>query len=339
MKLTDFHYDLPKERIARYPLVKRSASRLLCLNKKTGAIEHGHFTDLLHNLSANDLLIANNTKVIPARFFGQKVTGGQVEVLVERIIDPQHLLVHLRASKKPQPGSELLFAKGIRLHMVRRRQDLFELRFDGPGTVLEVIEAIGQIPLPHYMERESEPDDQERYQTIYAEHKGSVAAPTAGLHFDHEFLTALKIKKIELDYVTLHVGAGTFAPVRVDNIVEHQMHAEYMQVTSALCEKIKEKKALGGRIIAIGTTSARCLETACRNGHLQAFQGETSLFIYPGYTFQCVDALITNFHLPSSTLLMLVAALGGHAEVMNAYREAVATGYRFFSYGDAMWIA
>jgi S-adenosylmethionine:tRNA ribosyltransferase-isomerase len=338
MRLTDFDYDLPVELIARYPLEKRSASRLLCLDKKTGAITHQQFTDLLTLISPQDLLVCNNSRVIAARLFGTKETGGRVEVLVERILDHSRILAHVRASKTPKLNSFILFRDGIRFEVIGRQHELFELRCTASQPVLTVIEALGEIPLPPYFQRSPEESDKERYQTIYAQHKGSVAAPTAGLHFDVELFQQLQVKGVNIGYVTLHVGAGTFAPVRVEDIEQHRMHAEYIEVSSALCEQIKKTKAQGGRVIAVGTTSARSLETACRSAEIQPFAGDTDIFIYPGYQFKCVDALITNFHLPCSTLLMLVSALGGYEAVMAAYGEAVRAGYRFYSYGDAMYV-
>lgn len=338
MQLSDFHYDLPEDLIARYPLEKRSASRLLCLDKKTGAITHHHFSDLLSLLQPNDLLVCNNTRVIPARLLGHKESGGRVEMLVERILNDNHILAHVRASKSPKPGSILLFANQIRFEMLRRCDELFQLKCLSSQPVLEVIESIGEIPLPPYFHRAPEESDKERYQTIYAQYKGSVAAPTAGLHFDAELFAQLQKKEIEIGYVTLHVGAGTFAPVRVEDITQHKMHAEYIDVSPLLCEQINKTKSRGGRVIAVGTTSARSLETASQSGHIQSYAGDTNIFIYPGFQFQCIDGLITNFHLPCSTLLMLVSALGGQDAIMAAYQQAVNQRYRFFSYGDAMFI-
>jgi S-adenosylmethionine:tRNA ribosyltransferase-isomerase len=339
MKLSDFNYDLQEDLIARYPLEKRSASRLLCLNSQTGEIIHRQFTDLLDLITPRDLLVCNNTEVIPARLFGTKETGGRVEMLVERILDDHRVLAHIRASKSPKSGCRILFGDNIPFTMLQRHDDLFELRCEDKKSVLTVLETIGEIPLPPYFHRAPEESDKERYQTIYAEHKGSVAAPTAGLHFDHELFQKLNEKGIQIAYVTLHIGAGTFAPVRIDDITQHKMHAEYIEVSSDLCEKIKSTKANGGRIIAVGTTAARSLETASLSGEIKPFSGDTDIFIYPGFQFKCVDALVTNLHLPGSTLLMLVSALGGYENIMEAYREAVRLRYRFFSYGDAMFIS
>lgn len=339
MNLTDFHYELPEQRIAHYPLSSRSASRLLCLDSQRGVTEHRQFADLLSLLLPNDLLIFNNTRVIAARLLGHKETGGRVEVLVERILDEKRILAQLRVSKKPKAGSLLVFSLEIAFEVHSRQGDLFELHCRDERPVLDVIETIGQIPIPPYFQRNPDENDKERYQTIYAEHKGSVAAPTAGLHFDDNLFKQLQNNNIELGYVTLHIGAGTFASVRVDDITKHRMHSEYINVSATICEQIKKTKAQGGRVIAVGTTTARSLETASRAGEIQPFLGDTNIFIYPGFQFHCVDVLITNFHLPCSTLLMLVSAFGGHANVMTAYREAVQKEYRFFSYGDAMWVS
>jgi len=338
MQLSDFNYDLPNELIARYPLEKRSASRLLSLDRRTGDIVHRQFTDLLDMISPNDLLVCNNTEVISARLFGAKATGGRIEMLVERMLDEHRVLAHVRASKSPKPHSILTFAGDITFEVLQRHDDLYELRCHDSRPVLEVLEAIGEIPLPPYFHRAPEESDKERYQTIYAEHKGSVAAPTAGLHFDQELLEKFKAKGVQIAFVTLHIGAGTFAPVRIDDITQHKMHAEYLEVSSGVCEQIRQTKARGGRVIAVGTTAARSLETASLSGEIQPFAGDTEIFIYPGYQFNCVDALITNLHLPGSTLLMLVSALGGYENIMRAYQEAVSERYRFFSYGDAMFI-
>ncbi len=339
MQLNDFNFELPSELIARFPLPKRSASRLLCLGKNRKEIIHRQFSEIIDLINEGDLLIFNDTKVIPARLIGRKSTGGQVEILVERILDEQRILAQIRASKAPRIGDFLLFSQFIILEVVERRNQFYELRYpDHQYSILELIEAVGQIPLPPYLNRQPDDNDKERYQTVYAKHKGSVAAPTAGFHFDEELLEKLLAKKIEMGYLTLHIGAGTFAPVRVDNIREHQMHAEYLDVPAELCQKIAVAKARGKRVITVGTTSMRAVETACQSGAIAPYRGETSIFIYPGYQFRCVDALITNLHLPRSTLLMLVCAFAGHEEVMRAYQEAVKFSYRFYSYGDAMLV-
>lgn len=338
MQLTDFHFHLPSELIARYPLTSRSSSRLLCLDKQSGQIEHKQFNDLPLLLQKNDLLVLNNTKVIPARMFGNKLSGGRVEILLERILDQKRFLAQIRASKSPRPGTYLQMQQNIQFEVIGRQQDWYELYCPADRPVLEIIEMIGEIPLPPYFHRAPEESDKERYQTVFAEHKGSVAAPTAGLHFDLSLLQILKAQDIEIGYVTLHVGAGTFAPVRVEHIEDHRMHSEFIQVSADLCAQIQRVKQNGGRVIAVGTTSARSLETVSRSGIATAYSGYTDIFIYPGFQFNCIDALITNFHLPSSTLLMLVSALGGYEHVMRAYQEAIQKQYRFFSYGDAMFI-
>lgn len=339
MRLSDFDYDLPSELIACYPLPERSASRLLHLDRKTGNIQHKQFIDIVDALQANDLLVFNDTRVIPARCFGKKLTGGRVEILVERILNEKRILAHVRASKSPKPGSSLQLNDNVTFLVIQRQADLFELECQDPRPVLDVIEALGEIPLPPYFNRAPDENDKERYQTIFAAHKGSVAAPTAGLHFDQKLLQRLSDKGIQQEYLTLHVGAGTFAPVRTDQITDHRMHAEYMQVTDALCEKVLNTKANGGRVIAVGTTATRGLETASRSGSIKPYAGDTDIFIYPGIPFHCIDGLITNFHLPASTLLMLVSAFAGKSSVFAAYQEAIAHHYRFFSYGDAMFIA
>jgi len=343
MQVADFLFDLPDELIARYPMPERSASRLLMLDGDSGAVQHARFSQVLELLAPGDLLVFNNTRVIPARLFGQKASGGRIEVLVERLLDEHRILAHVRASKSPKPGTQLLFDEGISAQMVARHEALFELCFEGPRTVLEILEAIGHMPLPPYIDRPDEQADKERYQTVYNARPGAVAAPTAGLHFDEPLLAALQAKGVELAFVTLHVGAGTFQPVRVERVQDHQMHSEYAEVPAAVVEKIAATRARGGRVVAVGTTSVRSLESAAqaslaRGEPLAPFMGETDIFIYPGYQFQLVDAMITNFHLPGSTLIMLVSAFAGYEHVMAAYRQAVAERYRFFSYGDAMFV-
>ena len=340
MKTQDFHFDLPDELIARYPIAQRSASRMLCLHRHDGSIEHKVFSDIENLLEEGDLLVFNNTKVIPARIFGQKASGGKLEVLIERVLDKNNALAHVRASKSPKPGSVIWLGEGAGLAEVRvtgRKDSLFELNFtDG---VADVLERFGHMPLPPYIEREDELGDRERYQTVYAEKAGAVAAPTAGLHFDEPLLQRLRDKGVEFAYVTLHVGAGTFQPVRVEDVTNHKMHSEYLEVSEDVCRKVTRAKAQGKRVVAVGTTSVRSLETAAQSGAIQPYVGDTEIFIYPGFSFNVIDALITNFHLPESTLIMLVSALAGQDSVMAAYREAVAERYRFFSYGDAMFIS
>lgn len=334
-RLQDYDYVLPEELIAQYPLPERSQSRLLQLGRQSGEIKHGQFWDLLDWLAPGDLLVRNNTRVIPARLYGEKTTGGKLECLVERVLTTHTALVHMRSNKTPKTGALLHFGS-CTAELLGREEELFLLRFDAP--VLEVLHANGHMPLPPYMTREDEALDESRYQTVYAKHEGAVAAPTAGLHFDEALLAAIAKKGVEVTEVTLHVGAGTFQPVRVDNLDEHVMHREYLQVGLETCEAVAKTRARGGRVVAIGTTSVRCLESACQDGVLLPYQGDTDLFIRPGYRYQCVDALVTNFHLPQSTLLMLVSAFAGYDSIKNAYLEAVAQRYRFFSYGDAMLI-
>ncbi|MDD3449882.1 MAG: tRNA preQ1(34) S-adenosylmethionine ribosyltransferase-isomerase QueA [Gammaproteobacteria bacterium] len=338
MLSSDFHFELPDDLIARYPADHRSASRLLCLEGGTGMFQDRAFTDLVDLLRPGDLLVFNDTRVIPARLLGEKATGGKVEVLVERIIDARHALAHVRASKAPRPGTLLHLEGEVAVEVLGRDGALFLLYFDADRPLLELLEAVGRIPLPPYIDREPEGLDRERYQTVYARRHGAVAAPTAGLHFDAGLLGRLAARGVESTFVTLHVGAGTFQPVRVDRIEEHVMHAEYVEVGEEACERVRAARARGGRVVAVGTTSVRSLETAARGGEPEPFRGDTEIFIYPGYRFRAVDALITNFHLPGSTLLMLVAAFAGHDHVMKAYRHAVEQRYRFFSYGDAMFL-
>lgn len=346
MRRTDFTFNLPEELIAQKPVAERTASRLLVLDGETGLCEDKSFTDLTEFLREDDLLVFNNTEVIPARLHGNKASGGKIEVLVERIIDDYTVLAHVRASKSPKPGTQLLFEKGIRAEVTGRNGDLFIVDFSHNSmfekNVLAILNSIGHMPLPPYIQREDESFDQERYQTVYAEKPGAVAAPTAGLHFDETMLQQLSEKGIEQIYVTLHVGAGTFQPVRVDDLNDHHMHKEWIELTKENCEKINKAKQQGRRIVAVGTTSVRCLESAAlfsnKNGQLEPYQGETDIFITPGYEFKVIDALVTNFHLSESTLLMLVSAFAGYENIKNAYQHAINEKYRFFSYGDAMFL-
>lgn len=343
MQVSDFNFELPDELIARYPMKERTGSRLLQLDGNSGVVTHGRFVDILELVRPGDLLVFNNTRVIPARLFGQKESGGKFELLVERLLDSHRILAHIRASKSPKVGSRLLFDNDISAVMVARHDALFELHFSGKQSILEILESIGHIPLPPYIDRPDDDSDRERYQTVYNAKPGAVAAPTAGLHFDESMLAALTAKGVEQAFVTLHVGAGTFQPVRVAEVNEHKMHKEYAEVPSEVVEKIAATRARGGRVIAVGTTSVRSLESAAQaskaaGSSLQPFSGDTDIFIFPGYQFQVVDALITNFHLPESTLIMLVSAFAGYEHVMKAYLEAVAERYRFFSYGDAMFV-
>jgi S-adenosylmethionine:tRNA ribosyltransferase-isomerase len=342
MQRSDFYYKLPPELIAQYPLASRTASRLLCLDGKTGALADRQFSDLLALLEPGDLLVFNNTRVIPARLFGHKASGGKVEVLVERILEGNQVLAHVRASKSPKAGGRIIIdgngGDGFEMVVVDRGGDLYRLVCRSNLPVRHLLEACGHMPLPPYINREDTQTDASRYQTVYAQRDGAVAAPTAGLHFDEALLTRLQQQGVRFAYVTLHVGAGTFQPVRVDNIEDHEMHSEHIAVTSEVCETVREVKAAGKRVIAVGTTSLRSLEAASQQGTLQPYEGETNIFIYPGVPVHTVDTLITNFHLPESTLLMLVSAFAGKEHIFSAYEHAIEQRYRFFSYGDAMLI-
>lgn len=335
LTLDDFDYPLPPERIAQAPLPERSASRLLWLH---GArIEDRCFRDLPELLQPGDLLVMNDSRVLHARLLGRKETGGQVEVLVERVVAADEVLAQVRASKSPKAGSRLHLEEAFAAEVLGREGEFYRLRL--PGDAVELIERHGRLPLPPYIERAAASPDEERYQTVYARERGSVAAPTAGLHFDAPLLERLRARGIGIAHVTLHVGAGTFQPVRVKNIAEHRMHTERYHVPQATAEAIAATRGRGGRIVAVGTTSLRTLEAAADDaGHVKVGAGETALFITPGYRFRVVDRLITNFHLPKSTLLMLVSAFGGLNEIRATYRHAIDAGYRFFSYGDAMLI-
>lgn len=353
MQLSDFYFDLPDELIARYPKTERTASRLLQLNGENGEISHRTFSDVYDLINEGDLLIFNNTRVIPARMFGRKASGGKIEVLIERVLDEHRFLAHIRSSKSPKEGAELWLGedklgegKGIKAIMLGRQDSLFEVEIAEKQTaLLDILQQIGHMPLPPYIDRPDEDADQERYQTVYNKVPGAVAAPTAGLHFDNHLLEKLKAKGVNFAFVTLHVGAGTFQPVRVENIEEHKMHAEYVEVSQETVYLILATKAAGKRVIAVGTTSVRSVESAALAAEekkasqiIQPFFADTSIFIYPGKKFRVIDSLITNFHLPESTLIMLVSAFAGYENTMNAYKSAVENGYRFFSYGDAMFI-
>ena len=343
MRVSDFSFELPNELIARFPKADRTGSRLMTLDGNSGDIADLGFTDILAQLNAGDLLVFNNTRVIPARMFGQKSSGGKIEVLVERLVDKNTVLAHIRASKSPKVGAELLLEGTTKATMVARHGALFELKFHGEQSVLSILDDIGHMPLPPYIDRPDENSDRERYQTVYNKKPGAVAAPTAGLHFDDDLLEQIKAKGVELAFVTLHVGAGTFQPVKVDEIADHIMHAEYVEVSDEVVEQIKNTKNNGGRVVAVGTTSVRSLESAAKSAEdngteLTAFYGDTDIFITPGYEFKLIDALLTNFHLSESTLLMLVSAFTGYEHIMNAYQHAIKEQYRFFSYGDAMFL-
>jgi len=378
MRKSDFHYHLPTELIAQHPVSPRSASRLLVLDGATGGCRDAQFTDLPSLLRAGDLLVFNDTRVIPARLFGTKDTGGRVEVLIERVLNAHRALAQVRASKPPKPGSGISLDGGVEVQVEGRHDDFYELAFMADEPLWQILDRIGHMPLPPYISRADEAGDTERYQTIYAQHPGAVAAPTAGLHFDEAMLARLKELGVESAYVTLHVGAGTFQPLRVDDIHAHRMHKEFFRIDQTACDRINAAKAAGRRVIAIGTTVMRVLETAAQRKlnslslegegggvgvaatrrfaphptlspegrgiaetgfcSIEPYEGETDIFIYPGYRFQVADALLTNFHLPESTLLMLVCAFGGTEQVLNAYRHAVEQKYRFYSYGDAMFV-
>jgi S-adenosylmethionine:tRNA ribosyltransferase-isomerase len=333
MRLNHFHFDLPDQLIARQPSTIRRGSRLLAMDTD-GNVKHEKFPDIINHINSGDLLIFNNTKVIPARIFGKKETGGSVEILIERITGIKTALAHIRSSKSPKAGVTLLLEQKFSVKVLGRKGSLFELEFSAP--LLALLDLIGHMPLPPYIDREDTQEDKSRYQTVYAEQPGAVAAPTAGLHFDDQILADIKRKGADLAFVTLHVGAGTFQPVRVENIIDHHMHSEWLEVSEQVAKKIKATKERGGKVIAVGTTSVRSVETAASSGEIAAFEGDTDIFIYPGYQFKVVDKLITNFHLSESTLLMLVSAFAGYTFIMEAYQQAVEEQYRFFSYGDAM---
>ncbi|MEA3638739.1 MAG: tRNA preQ1(34) S-adenosylmethionine ribosyltransferase-isomerase QueA [Lamprobacter sp.] len=340
MRRSDFHFDLPDELIAQRPLAERSASRLLALDGPSGRLDDLCFQDLPSLLRPGDLLVFNDTRVIPARLFAQKPTGGRVEVLIERMVDEHEALAHLRASRTPAAGSELRLADGERLLMLAAEDGLFRLRALDT-TLAGLMRRHGHMPLPPYIRRADDVADSERYQTVYAEREGAVAAPTAGLHFDEAMLKQLARAGLATARVTLHVGAGTFQPVREEDLDRHRMHAEWLEVSERAVEQIETTRAAGGRIIAVGTTTVRSLETAAAaepTGCLAPYRGESRLFIRPPYAFRVVDAMITNFHLPGSTLLMLVSAFAGHQAIMSAYQHAIMQRYRFFSYGDAMFL-
>ena len=335
MKRTDFDYQLPEKLIAQRPLEQRSASRLLCLDRQSGDLSDRKFNDLPSLLNPGDLLVFNNTEVIPARLFGRKASGGRIEILVERLLNRQECLAQVRASKSPKPGGKLLLEDGSELLVLARQEGFFHLQSVNTN-LMDLLQCLGHMPLPPYITREDNDADRRRYQTVFAETPGAVAAPTAGLHFDRVLLDQLEDAGIQSTTVTLHVGAGTFQPVRVDNIEEHLMHAEWLEVSQSACDAIAATKARGGRVVAVGTTAVRSLETAAQGGSLLPYSGDSRIFIYPPYRFRVVDAIITNFHLPESTLLMLVSAFAGHQQTLAAYRHAVGQSYRFFSYGDAM---
>ena len=338
MKTSDFHYDLPEALIAQRPSGNRQSSRLLVLSGDGVPADH-QFRDLVKFLRAGDLLVLNDTRVIPARLLGRKVSGGQVEVLVERILNDFEALAHIRASKACKPGTQLRLEDRLVAEVQGRAGDLFKIRLQGEENLVDALERQGRIPLPPYIRRDADEEDRHRYQTIYAQSPGAVAAPTAGLHFDDEMLETIQQSGIDIGRLTLHVGAGTFQPVRSENVEAHKMHSERIIVDQVLVNKINRARERGGRIVAVGTTVVRALESvADEHGNVAAYNGETEIFIRPGYRFRVIDAMITNFHLPESTLLMLVSAFAGTEAVLSAYHHAVREKYRFFSYGDAMFL-
>jgi S-adenosylmethionine:tRNA ribosyltransferase-isomerase len=338
--VNDFDYTLPEELIAQFPTDQRAQSRLLIVPNDTSDLIHATFPAIVDTVGKNDLLVFNNTRVIPARLFGEKETGGKIECLIERVLDDHQALAHIRASIAPKINTRIVLENTLQATVLERRENgLYVLLFSNPESLIHLLDQHGRLPLPPYIAREVKREDFERYQTIYAQHPGAVAAPTAGLHFDEAIFAALKDKGVEIGYVTLHVGAGTFQPVRVENIADHQMHSEWTIVSPALCEQIRACKARGGKVVAIGTTVVRALESAAQSGEIAPFSGETAIFISPGYAFRVVDQLLTNFHLPKSTLLMLVSAFAGYDRVMQVYKAAVEARYRFFSYGDAMLLS
>jgi len=343
MHRCDFSFELPDHLIAQYPLSERGASRLLTLARGSGQLHDRAFADLPALIKPGDLLVFNDTRVIPARLSGRKESGGKVEILVERVLDEQSFLAQVRASKAPRAGSYVLVSdphggEGPGINVTARQGEFYHLSVAAGYSVHDLLAEYGHMPLPPYIDRPDEVLDQSRYQTVYARSDGAVAAPTAGLHFDQAMIESLQARGVDIAWVTLHVGAGTFQPVRVDDISEHRMHTEQLEVSAQVCEQVRAARARGGRVIAVGTTVVRCLETASQQGELQAFCGDTSIFITPGYHFRSVDALLTNFHFPESTLLMLVCAFAGRDATLRAYRHAVEQHYRFFSYGDAMFL-
>lgn len=336
MRTEEFDFVLPERLIAQHPPEKRGTSRLLHVSGAT--LEDCSFADLLRFIRPNDVLVLNDTRVIKARLFGEKASGGKVEVLVERVLDEREVIAQVRASKSPKEGARLVLAEALEVEVLGREGEFYRLRFAGDEPVLDLLERHGHLPLPPYITHAAGDEDEQRYQTVFAREAGAVAAPTAGLHFDDAMLQALRDRGASLAYVTLHVGAGTFKPVRAEHVREHVMHSERYEVPQATVEAIATARAAGGRVVAVGTTSLRALESAARGGELKAGSGETNIFITPGYAFRVVDVLLTNFHLPRSTLLMLVCAFGGMENMLAAYRHAVENEYRFFSYGDAMLI-
>ncbi len=338
MRTLDFDFYLPEALIAQHPTKNRSASRLLRLDGNTGSIQDAMFTNLLEALNSGDLLVLNDTRVIKARLFGEKLTGGKIEVMIERVVDAHHALAQIKASRAPKAGSKLVIAGKVEAEVIGRQEDLFLLQFNDSHEVMDILDLHGSLPLPPYITHAADADDETRYQTVFAKHAGAVAAPTAGLHFDDTMLNQLKAKGVNIAFVTLHVGAGTFKPVKTELIADHKMHSEIYTIPQATIDLIAATRTNGGKVTAVGTTALRALESAAQHQALKAGQGETAIFITPGYSFKVVDRLLTNFHLPKSTLLMLVSAFAGFENTMRAYQHAIEKQYRFFSYGDAMLI-
>ena len=338
MKKSDFSYDLPTELIAQAPLQGRSDSRLLVVPQNSTGFEDRQFSDILDYMNAGDLLVFNDTRVIPARLYGQKQTGGQVEILIERLLPAQQVRAQIGASKAPKPGSTISLNDGTVMTVLSVDNGFYQLQFETDEPVETVLNRLGKMPLPPYIQRTADTSDESRYQTVFAKHAGAVAAPTAGLHFDEALLDTLKQKGVQFGHITLHVGAGTFQPMRAEHVKDHVMHSEWLNVGAELCQQMLETRVRGNRIIAVGTTVVRALESASVNGVVHPFAGDTQIFIFPGYIIRSVDALITNFHLPESTLLMMVSAFTGKQRIFDAYEYAIAQKYRFFSYGDAMML-
>jgi S-adenosylmethionine:tRNA ribosyltransferase-isomerase len=336
LKKSDFHYDLPPELIAQAPLAERSASRLLVVGLDAPPYEDRQVRDLPGYLQPGDLLVFNDTRVIPARLHGSKDSGGRVEILLERLVGAHEVLAQVGASKSPKAGGRITLDEGTKLTVLGREGEFYRLRFDTDEPLEKLLLRVGRLPLPPYIQREPGAEDLERYQTLFARHTGAVAAPTAGLHFDQPLLAALQARGVNFGHVTLHVGAGTFQPMRAESLQDHVMHSEWLNVGAALCQQIAQTRAAGRRVVAVGTTVVRALETAMRDGEVKPFAGDTRIFIFPGHRIRSVDALLTNFHLPESTLMMLVSAFAGRERILAAYAHAVREKYRFFSYGDAM---
>ena len=338
MQVSDFNYELPEDLIASEPLPNRTDSRLLVLDPDTGGVSDRDFPAIRDYLQPGDLLVVNDTRVLPARLYGHKATGGHVEILLERLTGGREALAQVRANKSLTLPAVITLEGGLAVEVVGREGDFYRLRFAGDEPLPALLEHHGHMPLPPYIKREDTPADRERYQTVFADRPGAVAAPTAGLHFDESLLAAVRDDGVETATLTLHVGAGTFQPIRTETLEDHRMHAEWLSVPDSVCQAVARTRARGGRVVAVGTTVVRALESAAQTGELQPFEGETEIFIYPGFRFRVIDALVTNFHLPGSTLVMLVSALAGRESILAAYRHAVEAQYRFFSYGDAMLI-